>query len=249
MPHPHKQAPDLVASVFRIGLMLGCLFLLAAIVFPLLHPIDTSGIRRVSCQSNMKQLGLALAQYEAGNNNELPPMVSATGQSWREAIYPYVKFAGVYQCPDDGRSGGNFSPENLPKSYGANHLGPGPDGKDWGAFGGPTEKPIRLQWDFADPAHTITLTDMRGGGGADWNMVSPAFLPASGRRLYAHFPKHWFFERPSGRVNCLFMDGHVRGLAPDATLTPTNLWTRDNTPFMGPDLSNAQAILARAAQE
>lgn len=248
MPQPHRQEPDLVASVVRIGLMLGGLFLLAALLFPLFQRVPENSTR-ASCQSNMKQLGLALEQYAQDNNAlALPSTVSPTGQSWREALYPYVKSTGVYQCPDDGRSGGNFTPDNLPKSYGANHLGPGPDGKDRGAFADSTEK-LTTQFDFPAPAQTITLIDMRGGGGAEWNMVSPAFLPASGRRLYAHFPKHWFFERPQGRLNVLFRDGHVRALAPDATLTPTNLWTRDNAPFTGPDLTNAQAILARAAQE
>lgn len=250
MPHPHKKQPDPLASIFRICLMLGGLFLIAAIIFPLLQPIDHDGWHHASCQSNMKQLGLALTQYMQDNDAQaLPPTVSPAGQDWREAIYPYVKSTGIYQCPDNRRGGNSYSPENLPKSYGANHLGPGPDGKDRGAFAGPTEKPTKLLWDFINPAQTIEIVDMRGWGGAEWNMVSPAFLPASGRRLYAHFPKHWFFERPQGRVNCLFMDGHVRALAPDVTLTPTNLWTRDNTPFTGPDLSNAQAILARAAQE
>lgn len=246
MSHPYKQQPDLLTRIFRTALMVGGLFLIASIVFPLFQRVPEN-IMRVSCQSNMKQLGLALEQYTQ-DNNALPPTVLPAGQDWREAIYPYVKSVGIYRCPDDERSGGNFTPDNLPKSYGANHLGPGTDGKDRGAFADSTEK-LTTQFDFPDPAHTITLVDMRGWGGPEWNMVSPAFLPASGRRLYAHFPKHWIFERPPGRVNVLFMDGHVKSLLPDATLTPTNLWTRDNSPFTGPDLSNAQAILARAAQE
>ncbi len=248
MPHPYKKQPDPLVSVFRTALMLGGLFLLAAIMFPFFQgPVDASGAMRAACGSNMKQLGLALLQYEQGNNNEPPPTVSPTGQGWREALYPYTKSTGVYQCPDDRRND-SYLPENLPKSYGANCLGPGPDGKNRGAFADSTEKPTAMA-DFINPAQTIGLIDMRGWNGADWNMVSPVFLPGTGRRLYAHFPKHWIFERPPGRVNCLFMDGHVRGLAPEATLTPLNLWTRDNTPFTGLDLKNAQAILARAAQE
>ncbi len=248
MPHPYKRESDLLARIFRTALVVGGLFLLAAILFPLFQRVPENSTR-ASCMSKMRQFGLALEQYAQDNNAlALPQTVSTTGQDWREVVYPYVKSTGVYQCPDDKRSGGNFSPENLPKSYGANHLGPGPDGKDRGAFADSTEK-LTTQFDFPAPAQTITLVDMRGWGGPDWNLVSPAFLPASGRRLYAHFPKHWIFERPPGRVNCLFMDGHVRGLAPEATLTPTNLWTRDNTAFTGPELTNAQAILARAAQE
>ena len=233
---------------WRITLTCLGLCLIAAILFPVFQP--PLGIsHRASCQSNMKQLGLALAQYEQDNDAlALPLMLSPTGQSWREALYPYVKAVSVYQCPDDSHDGINFLPANLPNSYGASTLGPGPKGTDRGAFAGPTEKPTILT-DLPDTAHTIALADMRGGDSADWNMVRPAFLPATGRRLYAHFPKHWFFERPPGTLNVLFVDGHVKAVYPDATLTPTNLWTRDNAPFTGPELQNAQAILARAAQE
>ena len=248
MPQPQHQQPDFMSSVFRICLMLLGVYLLAMITFPFFQQGNLAIVRRITCQSNMKQLGLALTQYTQDSDNTLPPAVSATGQDWREAIYPYVKSVGVYRCPDDQRDGSRDTPENLPKSYGASTLGPGPKGIDRGAFAGPTEKAITIL-NFPDPANTIALTDMRGWGGADRNMVSPAFLPATGRHLYAHFPKHWFFERPEGKVNCLFMDDHIKALVPDATMTPTNLWTRDNKPFTGPDLQNARAIVARAAQE
>ncbi len=80
-------------------------------------------------------------------------------------------------------------------------------------------------------------------------MVSPAFLPGTGRSLYAHLPLHAFYEHPEGMVNCLFVDGHVKGMKAETTLTPTNLWTRDNAPFTGKDLANAQAILRYAESE
>lgn len=80
-------------------------------------------------------------------------------------------------------------------------------------------------------------------------MVSPAFLPGTGRSLYAHLPLHAFYEHPAGVVNCLFADGHVKGMKVATTLSPVNLWTRDNAPFAGPDLTNAQAILTHAEKE
>lgn len=80
-------------------------------------------------------------------------------------------------------------------------------------------------------------------------MVSPAFLPSTGRRLYAHEAGLIFRERPGVTVNCVFADGHVKSLKPAATLTPVNLWTRDNAPFTGQDLQNARAILKHAEDE
>ena len=121
------------------------------------------------------------------------------------------------------------SPSNLPKSYTANQL--------------------NLSAKSLNPAQTIALVDTRGYDGEEWNIVSPAFLPNIGRELYAHIPRHIFYEHVTGNVNCLFTDGHVKALKPMATLTPVNLWTRDNAPFTGQDLSNAQAVLKQAEDE
>ncbi len=80
-------------------------------------------------------------------------------------------------------------------------------------------------------------------------MTSPAFLPPSGREPYTHKPSHYFYQHPTGALNVLFVDGHVKAMKPDATLTPINLWTPNNVPFAGQDLSNARAILTHAEGE
>ena len=80
-------------------------------------------------------------------------------------------------------------------------------------------------------------------------MVSPGFLPDTGRELHTHKPNHAFYAHPKGILNCLFTDGHVKGMWPESTMTPTNFWTRDNAPFTGPNLQNAQAILRHAEDE
>lgn len=85
-------------------------------------------------------------------------------------------------------------------------------------------------------------------------MAAPAAFPgrwrnAMSQRPRKNKPRHLFYEHPIGTLNCLFTDGHVKALKPMATLTPVNLWTRDNAPFTGQDLSNAQAILKHAEDE
>jgi len=72
----------------------GCLpvVIFAAILFPVFaHARERA--RDVSCQSNEKQMGLALVQYEQDYDNTLPPAAT-----WMEATYPYIKYS--IRCPD-----------------------------------------------------------------------------------------------------------------------------------------------------
>ena len=217
-----------MSKLWKIALgTVGAGFLLL-ILFPVSQPLYNAPA--TSCMSNMKQLGLALVQYSQDSNNTLPSAASADGQGWREAVYPFLKSAGVYRCPSDAPGVSHDSPENLPKSYAANS-----------ALLGHSLASVN--------SNSVSAADTRGYEGEDWNMTSSAFLPDNGRELYAHLPRHVFYERPEGRLNLLFADGHVKRLLPADTLTPTNLWTRDNAPFAGQDLANAQAILRYAEKE
>ena len=186
-------------------------------------------VRIASCQLNMGQLGLALGQYAQDNDNDLPSYAAAHGLHWREAIYSYVKAPSLYHCWDDKYDSTHDSPTSLPTSYAANLSG--------FAIG------------LTSTAQTVALVDTRGYEGEEWSMTSTAFLPTTGRRLYAHFPQHLFYQHPAGKLNVLFTDGHVKRVAPMETLTPVNLWTPNNQPFAGQDLANAQAILKRAESE
>ena len=61
--------------------------------------------RRVSCQSSMKQLGLAFIQYTQDADEKYPPGVNAAGNGWAGQIYPFIKSTDVYHCPDDPEGG------------------------------------------------------------------------------------------------------------------------------------------------
>ena len=225
-------------SVGRVALVVIALYILLVLFY---DPVDSplwvghdSNIRRMACASNMEQLGLALVQYSQDYDNMLPTYATANGRGWREAVYPFTKSTYLYQCFDDARGRSNkYTEDNLPKSYGANSA----------IMTGGSINAI------SEPSQVITVADMRGYDGEEWNMGSPAFLPSTGRKLYKHVPRHLFYDHPEGVLNLLFADGHVKGMKPAATLAPVNFWTRDNVPFVGKDLANAQAILKRAESE
>ncbi len=219
-------------SVLRVTVMLLFLYLSVSFLAAVMSTGNHGAMRRISCMSNMKQMGLALAEYSQ-DYGDLPAAATANGKGWREAIYPYVKSTGVYRCPDDQRNP-QASPIDLPQSYAANAL----------CFGG--SKSITL---VSLSPTAILVTDTRGNGSEDWNITSPAFLPSTGCDLYTHKPSHYFYQHPTGTLNLLFADGHVKGMRPNDTLTPTNLWTPGSAAFTGQSLLNAQAIVAHAEGE
>ncbi len=247
MPPKWYKKWDGVSIVSRTFLLLVFLFVFGPFFVQFLYVGDRNAYR-AACMSNMDQLGLALVQYEQDNDETLPAYAeSAEGDDWREVTYPYVKTTAVYQCPDDRRTSVASSVGAMPQSYTANHIGLDSRRQERGAFAAPDAPAIKTEM-FGHPISTILVVDSRSIS-PEWNITSPAFLPKTGRELYAHIPRHIFYEHPTGPVNFLFADGHVKAMKPAATLSPVNLWTRDNSPFTGADLQNARAILKHAEDE
>ena len=87
LPFKRPSVTQIVAVVCIIGFM-------AIVLFPVFHP-SGEPIRRTSCYSNMKQLGLAYVQYEQDYDGYLPPGVNVTENGWAGQLYPYTKSVGV----------------------------------------------------------------------------------------------------------------------------------------------------------
>ena len=85
--------------------------LLAALLFPVFAKVRENG-RRTACLSNEKQLGLAISQYAADNDAYFPNTQSPdNADDWTLQVFPYIKSASVYRCPDDPTEDGDI---NLP---------------------------------------------------------------------------------------------------------------------------------------
>ncbi len=78
--------------------------------------------RQITCASNEKQLGLGVLQYVQDYDKNFPTGEDGPlGQGWAGVIYPYVKSAGVFHCPDDATStSSNNGNTFVPVSYAAN---------------------------------------------------------------------------------------------------------------------------------
>jgi prepilin-type N-terminal cleavage/methylation domain-containing protein/prepilin-type processing-associated H-X9-DG protein len=98
-------------TLIELLVVIAIIAILAAILFPVFGRARENA-RRSSCQSNMKQLGIAIMQYTqdydetymfAANAGRVYDGVAKTyangARYWTREVYPYLKSSQVFQCP------------------------------------------------------------------------------------------------------------------------------------------------------
>ncbi len=242
-------------TLIELLVVIAIIAILAAILFPVFARARENA-RRCSCQSNPKQVGLGLLQSVQDYDEKYPNRASLVAitpsnvyNNWADMIMPYVKSKQVFQCPSHvpRDSSGNIANNGIMDGYPYNI--PGGYASNTGGWNGTQTRTLISDYATAP----VSLAQLQRSSENIAVVESETFNTNVDitTALTGTNPLSW--NGHLATANYLFAGGHVKALKPFATTDSTaggsasvNMWTWDNLPFTGSDLTNAQAQLQRA---
>ena len=229
----HRRAFTLIELLVVIAIIA----ILAAVLFPVFARAREQA-RKASCQSNLKQIGLAAVMYLQDYDETYPVAnMGYTGGAWYQIFQPYVKNLQVFICPTAGKIqySGSYGWNICGTHYASAASGattPG-DGFGWqtNVWETPTLSYLKLP-NIEEPADTIFIGDPNSAGytGNGYYLYPSSYslIPVLHGGQIGPFTNSDATTIPGepqsheGGGNYLFADGHVKYI-------PANLaWANKN---------------------
>ena len=216
-------------TLIELLVVIAIIAILAAILFPAFAKARESA-RRISCVSNLKQIGTGIMQYTQEYDEKLPPAKDDAPAQWVVAIKPYVQDTAIYTCPSNTMA---TKMKDTSTGVYSNHYnvngGSGESGKDNLVTSAASQDGIRNR-----PMNRA-FTGAEGGGAAlsvitapsQCILVSENNKDKDGGDFYDLSDST--FQGHLGTTNFLFADGHVKSMRPTLTVQGTNMWDVDST--------------------
>lgn len=227
-------------TLIELLVVIAIIAIIAAILFPVFAQAREKA-RQITCVSNLKQIGLAIIQYTQDYDEMLPPRANTYPGNWKNLVNAYAKATGVFACPSNQEAQEtDFDASGIPPSYSLNtdeNCGDPIDQPFLDPNPAPSHQTVSIA-SLAQPSSTIGVVEDTGPT-SDFRITSGSGYWSSPPGEYNYFNGLLMFAGHNDVANFAFMDGHVKGMKPLATLLPvdggsasTNMWTNDGRSFV-----------------
>lgn len=118
VPSSTSFSPRKAFTLIELLVVIAIIAILAAILFPVFGRARENA-RRSSCQSNLKQIGLAFEQYKSDYDQIWPAADTYVNKmyiAWPTMIQPYVKSAQIFECPSATTTGQSVDADRFTTS-------------------------------------------------------------------------------------------------------------------------------------